>query len=300
MSSDRDPDVYPPRSIKRQRSTKAEMKQRLDGLFDILQMQQPMTVRQVFYQATVKGLVEKTEQGYGKVKADLANLRRDGVVPYHWLADNTRMMRKPRTYAGIQDAIERTADFYRRDLWYDSDVYCEIWLEKDALGGVVWPVTSEYDVPLMVSRGYASLSFLHSAAESILAEDKPAYIYHFGDFDPSGQDAARHIEEQLREFAPDADIYFERVAVTPEQIEDWDLPTRPTKASDSRSKTWTGGNKSVELDAIAPDDLRALVRECIEEHLPPERLEQLKIAEKSEREAIQAFAEAWFEEGSAE
>lgn len=101
-----------------------------------------------------------------------------------------------------------------------------MWLEKDALSGVVYPVTSLYDVPLMVARGYASLSFLHSAAEFINEQPVPTYIYHLGDFDPSGVNAGEKIEETLRELAPDAEISFERVAVTREQIAGWELPTR--------------------------------------------------------------------------
>src|SRR5436189_3474781 len=98
----------------------------------------------------------------------------------------------------------------------------------------------------MVARGYASLSFLHSAAEYINQLEVPTYIYHFGDFDPSGVNAGEKIEQTLREMAPDADISFERIAVTPKQISEWDLPTRPTKVSDTRSKNF--GTISVELD----------------------------------------------------
>jgi hypothetical protein len=84
--------------------------------------------------------------------------------------------------------------------------------------------------------------------------------------------------------APDAGIYFERVAVTPEQIEAWSLPTRPTKSSDSRSKNF--GEISVELDAIEPNQLRELVQETIETHLPADEYEVLKAAEASERELL--------------
>src|SRR5215472_8833146 len=187
-------------------------------------------------------------------------------------------------FSSVEQALRDTAAFYRKSLWTDADAYVEIWLEKDALAGVVYPVTSMYDVPLMVARGYASLSFLHSAAEAINDLDVPVYIYHLGDFDPSGVNAGEKIEETLRELAPDADITFERIAVTPEQIADWDLPTRPTKASDSRSRSF--GEISVELDAIEPNQLRALVQETIELHLPPEQFEILKAAEESEREII--------------
>jgi hypothetical protein len=112
----------------------------------------------------------------------------------------------------------------------------------------------------------------------------PTFIYHCGDFDPSGQDAARAIEQTLREMAPKAEIHFERLAVTPEQIRQWRLPTRPTKQSDSRAKGF--GDISVELDAIPPDQLRSLVQGAIERHLPPVQYEILKVAEKSEQRLI--------------
>jgi hypothetical protein len=276
--------AYKTSRIKRHRSTKAEVEERREALLDIIDAGKPMTVRQVFYQATVHGLVEKAESGYAKVQTDLTLMRRAGELPYHWLADNTRWQRKPRTFASVEDALQATAAFYRKSLWADADCYVEIWLEKDALAGVIYPITGMYDVPLMVARGYASLSFLYNAAEAISELAVPAYIYHLGDFDPSGVNAGEKIEETLREMAPDADIYFERIAVTPEQIDAWDLPTRPTKTSDTRSKSF--GNVSVELDAIEPNRLRDLVHGTIEAHLPAKQYEILKAAEESEREII--------------
>jgi hypothetical protein len=277
-------DTYGASPVKRQRSTKAEVEARREALLDIIDDGKPMTVRQVFYQATVHGLVEKAETGYGKVQLDLTKMRRDGSLPYDWLADNTRWQRKPRSYNGVADALKATAAFYRKNLWADADCYVEIWLEKDALAGVLLPVTAMYDVPLMVARGYASLSFLYSAAEAINELVVPTHIYHLGDFDPSGVNACEKIEETLRELAPDAEIYFERIAVSEEQIAEWNLPTRPTKKSDTRAKGF--GDISVELDAIDPNVLRDLVQETIEQHLPQHQFEILKAAEESEREII--------------
>jgi hypothetical protein len=271
--------------IKRHRSTKAEVEQRRRDLYEIVEAMEPMTVRQVFYQATVRSLVEKTEAGYVKVQTDLTLLRRNGKLPYHWLADNTRWQRKPRTYEGIEDALLEAARFYRKSLWVDADAYVEVWLEKDALSGVVLPVTADYDVPLMVTRGYASLSFLHSAAEYIKTLNVPVYIYHLGDHDPSGVNAGEKIEETLRELAPKAKIIFRRIAVTPEQVTRWTLPTRPTKQTDTRARRF-GDEESVELDAIEPSRLRAIVRKAIERHLPRRQFEVLKAAEQSERELI--------------
>jgi hypothetical protein len=277
-------EVYEASPIKRHRATKAEVERRRESLYEIVSAMRPMTVRQVFYQASVRGIIEKSEAGYTKVQTDLVVMRKSGEMPFDWLADNTRWQRKPRSFDSVEQALQETARFYRKRLWADADAYVEVWLEKDALSGVVFPVTALYDVPLMVARGYASLSFLHSAAEAISELDVPVYIYHLGDFDPSGVNAGEKIEETLRELAPDAEIHFERLAVTPEQIQNWRLPTRPTKTSDTRSKGF--GDISVELDAIEPDALRTLVRLAIEDHLPPHQFKVLKAAEDSERTLI--------------
>lgn len=267
------------------------MAARFDALFEITQEIQPVSVRGVFYQASsVRQIIEKTERGYGKVQRGLVDLRRGGRLPWHWIADNTRWVRKPRTFHGPADAAEETARFYRKAIWADVGEHVEVWIEKDALAGVIYPVTSEFDVPLMVSRGYASLSFLYEAATDIAADGRPAHIYHLGDFDPSGVDAANKIEATLREFAPRADISFARLAVLPEQIYALNLPTRPTKRSDSRAKGF--GDFSVELDAIDPRRLRQLVRDALELHLPAERFEVLKVAEESERRMLEAWAES--------
>ena len=276
--------AYQAGHIKRLRSTKAEVEQRRDSLLEIVAEMRPMTVRQVFYQATVRGYVDKSEAGYNKVQTDLVQMRRSGVLPYDWLADNTRWQRKPLTYSSVQQALEDTARLYRKSLWDNAASYVEIWLEKDALAGVIMPVTYRYDVPLMVARGYSSLSFLHSSAEYIRQLDVPTYIYHLGDFDPSGVNAGQKIKQTLIEMAPEADIHFDSIAVTQRQIADWNLPTRPTKTSDTRSKNF--GDISVELDAIPPDDLRALVEVVINQHLPEDELKVLQVAEDSEREML--------------
>jgi hypothetical protein len=173
-----------------------------DGLYEILEQDNPASVRQVFYQATVRGLVPKTEAAYkNTVGRLLVLMRRDSTIPYRWLVDGTRWMRKPATYTGLNSFIERHQHAYRRDLWAESEAYVEIWVEKEALAGTIFEVTAEYDVPLMVSRGFASESYLHSAAETIHAQcyrdaepdavgrvlnTRGALIYYLGDYDPSG------------------------------------------------------------------------------------------------------------------
>ncbi len=256
-----------------------------DRIYAITSAMHPMSVRQVFYQLTTQGVIEKTESEYKQtVIRLLGEMRLNDELPFSWIADNSRWMRKPRTYSSLRSMLDITASAYRRALWTDQEDYVEIWLEKEALSGVIYSETDHWDVPLMVTRGYPSLTFLHEAAEAIAAEERPVYIYYLGDWDPSGLDIARNVQERLEEFAPDAEINFERIAVTPEQVERWSLPTRPTKQTDTRSKRF--GGASVELDAIPPDKLRQLVSDHIEQHVDGDALYKTKVAEASERKLL--------------
>ena len=286
------PGFYGPYTIKpkRVRRTKAFITNVRDGISEILEQDNPQTVRQVFYALTVRGLISKVEKEYHRtVIRLLVDMRESGEIPFDWLADNTRWMRKPTSFVGLNASLKTWQENYRRDLWAAMPVYVEIWCEKDALAGVILEETTPYDVPLMVARGYASISFLHSAAETIEAKQKPAYIYHLGDLDPSGVDAARDIEAKLRRYAPEAEIHFERIAVTREQVKEWDLPTRPTKQTDTRAKKFNN-RESVELDAIPSRQLRELVRSAIEKHVDQRQLKVIRAAEESEREILGKWA----------
>jgi hypothetical protein len=242
----------------------------------------PMTVRQVYYALVSRGAIPKTEKAYDRVCYHLLNMRRLAVIPYEFIADNTRWMRKPNTYKGLEQFLEITKQTYRRMLWADQDVYIEVWVEKDALAGVLYDVTAPWDVPLMVTRGYPSDSFLFDAAEVLKTKDKPTHIYYFGDRDPSGVNIADTTARKLREFG--ANFNFHWQAVTKDQIERLNLPTRPTKKSDSRAKGWEGG--SVELDAIPANILRGMVKEVIESHIDPAIYQKTRQAEAFERETL--------------
>lgn len=249
----------------------------------------PMTVRQMFYRMSSGGHVSKSESGYRQVQHALAEMRRAGAIPYSWIADNTRWVRKPTTYGGLTEALANMQKFYRRALWDTQPVYIEIWLEKDALAGVIREVTETYDVPLYVTRGYPSLSYLHNAAEALRAITKPIHIYHFGDFDASGKDAARAIREGLTEFG--AQFSFTEIAVLEEQIAAMKLQTRPAKSSDPRAAAW--GNEAVELDAIPPATLRAMVERAITANIDHSELSKMQEIEREEKNSLYDIALAF-------
>jgi hypothetical protein len=260
-----------------------------------LLVDQPMTVRQVFYQLVVRGALEKTEAQYqGTVIRLLTEMRMDGTIPFTWITDESRRRRLTQTHDSIEDALARTAKFYRRSALAQSSDYVEIWCEKDALAGVMWGPVSEYDVPLMVSRGMPSITFLHGTAREILRADqagKQTYIYQFGDHDPSGVLIPQMIQSRLNQMCERLDCrppIIERVALTEDHIDEYNLPTRPTTRDGNKH---IGGfeGESVELDALPPRVLRQMVTEVIEQHISPEETGVLRTAEASERELLRAW-----------
>ena len=276
----------------RLRRSKREIERIRDAILRFAYHEKPVTVRQTYYHLVTRGLIAKTEGEYKSTVCRLmSEMRRAGMLPYKWVADNTRWMRKPRTYGSAEDCLRETARLYRRDLWRDAETHVEIWLEKEALAGVLMDVTEEWDVPLMVTRGYASQSFLYSAAQMIEASDAFVALYHFGDHDPSGRDIDRAIVAGIEECGPIefVDFSFERVAVTSEQIDAFDLPTRPTKRTDTRARTFSG--ESVEVDAIPPSKLRELCRDVIESHVDADRWRTLQTVEDEERRILERIAD---------
>jgi hypothetical protein len=290
--------IYDASPIKRRQATKDEMEERAEFLIDYAEEHSPVTVRGLYYQAEVAGVpgIDKDDKGYAKVQRQVLSLRREGRLPYGCIADATRWMRKPKTHDSVEGALHETAKYYRKALWRDSRDYVEVWCEKDALAGVILPVTEMYDVPLMITRGFSSETFCFEAVEEWEPHEvrnRVHWVYYLGDFDRAGQDAARSLEEKLERFANERGVLviFEQIAVTEEQIDLWQLPTREPKRKSPVDKQWPF-ERACELDAIPPDTLRELVQDAIEYHLPADRLKILKIAEESERTEITRLVEA--------
>jgi hypothetical protein len=214
-------------------------------------------------------------------------MRECGEIPYEWFVDSTRWIRKPITHNSISDLLEDCQRTYRRSLWRDQPAYCEVWTEKDAIASILVSKTDEFDVPLMVCRGFSSKTFLHSTGREIKRQGKPAHIFYFGDYDPSGLSISNVIERDLRKYSDNSEIYFKRLAVTEQQIVDFNLPTRPTKETDSRSKNFAG--ESVELDAIPAATLKVLAHNAIVDLIDPNAYWSVLSAEQSERESLAQF-----------
>jgi hypothetical protein len=258
-----------------------------DEVDDLQHEYDVVTVRQAFYALTVRGVVEKTEAGYRQVQRQILLMRREGVLPWSFIADGTRWQRKPVSYNRAEDALAELARTYRQNLWRRQNLRIEVWLEKDALAAVVDEATSKWDVALMVSRGQSSDTFCYSAAQAALEAWEygiTTHIFALFDADRSGRIAAEKVREKLHIYSSGVPIKYELLAVTDEQIEAWRLPSRPAKENSAEI--------AVELDAIPPDRLVALVNDAIVDLIDPHawRLEQA--VEESERKILERMTVA--------
>jgi hypothetical protein len=284
------PKVNGSSTVKRSRRTKAEIAALDEALVTIVADFRPATVRQVFYQAVNRAIVPKSETtGYRVVQRRLVALREAGEIPYGWIVDGTRYVTGHTRYRDLAEFTDYAAGLYRKNYWDSADVNVEVWLEKEALKGVLIPtVVNECGLGLHVTRGFASITYLQEAAEEIERDGRPTHVYVLTDFDPSGVSIAEKVESELQARAPDSEVHVRRLAVNHDQIDAWNLPTRPTKKSDTRAKKFrrVHGAESVELDAIPPDELRNLVRAAIDRHMDSWQLEQFRMVEREERQTL--------------
>jgi len=156
---------------------------------------------------------------------------------------------------------------YQRDIWATQPYHVEVWSEKNGLSDVIWPVCSRYRVPYVPTKGQPSITLLYNSAQEMIASGKPTRLLYVGDHDATGLNISRVIEEELREFG--VDVTLHRVAITPEQIALYNLPTRPGKQGDNKQAAFaaTYGPDCVEVDAlqvVSQTLLPTLIQQAIE------------------------------------
>lgn len=287
--------VYRAGTLKRTRRTAAEIDQLDRQIIEVLEEDHPQSVRHVFYRMTNPRLaepVEKSDRGYRHVQDRLKKLRRNGRVPYGWIADATRRGYHTNTYDDAADFLRTMAGFYRGDLWAQSNYYVEVWCESRSIAGVIQDTCKELAVSLYPCGGFSSMTLAYEAAQMInwrTRDGKQCMIYYIGDYDPAGVLIDRALERELREHLDEgAGLCFWRLGITEDQIAEYDLPTKPRKASDRRAQHV---KETVEAEAMPANILRQLLRREIELWLPAGALQAVKVAEQSERDQIRRMAE---------
>lgn len=258
-----------------------------------------MTVRQIYYQLVSKHIIENSKQSYKSFDTVLTIARKEGLISPFDIIDHSKPVLIPSSWGGIPDFMETVKNSYRRDVWAEqSNQYVEVWLEKDALRGIVEPITDKYGCCLCIGRGYQSITnkFLGIRRFEEKA-DKERCILYLGDFDPTGLDIPRDIKKCFMDQGSTPDI--KKIALTKEQVTLYNLPPDKTKKSDPRSKGFVAehGDIAVELDALNPLVLRNIIEEAIKKHLNPEEFDKTIEKEKMDITTIQTFIDTFKEEG---
>lgn len=279
------------------RPTKGQLAARYDAIYNIVRDAQPTGIRFAYYTATTRGIVPKTKAGYVKVQRAILHLRRTGVMPWEWITDSTRWMRKPESYGSVDEALADLAASYRKALWRDTDAVVEVWCESESVAGVLYPATAAYDVPLYPIKGQTSESFAYGAAQTYRHDRRPLHIYYFGDCDPHGYEIETNLHHKLIEHSSRNDLAFTRLGCTIEQAQSMHLPGGKAK-KDTYVDAITGMHvpwprPAVEIEALDPNYLRQLVTFAIRSHLDDHALAINDMVEQQERAGIEALAGRW-------
>lgn len=257
-----------------------------------------LTLRQVYYQFVARALIANLERSYKRLGNIISDARRAGLIDWSAIIDRTRHLRKNSSWGSPQDILDSAKESYHRDLWATQDVRFEVWIEKDALVGVIEEICNELDVPFFSCRGYVSDSEMWSAGMRVRRHNRNGQrviMLHLGDHDPSGIDMTRDIRDRIALFSGGGDFELKRIALTMEQINDQQPPPNPAKMTDSRYAGYVDqwGDESWELDALEPSFIVDLIREEVFAERDMERWEEAVNEQEREREQIQDVIDRW-------
>ncbi len=217
----------------------------------------PLSIRQVFYRLVGAYDYDKSEAAYERLAEALNRGRRAGIVPFAAIRDDGVKVEAPLAFHGLPDfvdTIRAAAGNYRRERLEGQPSAVVVWVEAAGMVPQAARVAGPYGVPVYSCGGFDSIPAKHDAAQRALAQDRPTVVLHIGDHDPSGVSLYTAIAEDVEQFAYDLGaehpVTFHRVAVTPEQISRYQLPTVAAKAHDKRG-AWLGG-ATVQAEALPP------------------------------------------------
>ena len=257
-----------------------------------------LTLRQLFYQFVARGLMPNTVETYSKIGDVVSRARRAGLIDWLAIEDRTRFLRSNAHWQSAADMLKGCAEQFAVDKWQGQPVRIEVWIEKDALIGVIERVCQEFDVAYFSCRGYVSDSEMWRAAMRFVKRRcqncQITNILHLGDHDPSGLDMTRDIAARLGLFAGEGGPYphIQRIALTRAQIQEVNPPPNPVKLTDSRSDGYQRehGDESWELDALEPAYLHALIQSHIKQFIIPKPWAAQVRAERRGRRMLEALA----------
>lgn len=267
----------------------------IENSVEILERYEPgmLTLRGLYYQLVAIGMTNSIAH-YKRVVSAMIDARWDGLVDFEAFSDRDRAMVGATDYeeTNLTDSIQKGKEQikawienYYKNRWENQPYYPEVFIEKKALQGVFESVCYRNSVALGACKGYPSLTFLNETTKRLIeAEErgKRPVILYFGDYDPSGEDIPRAIEENIKRLGCES-VEVRRIALLHEQVIEWNLPPAPVKLTDSRAAKWSGIGQ-IELDAVEPRKLQRMCQEAIDSVFDKDLYESLQEQETEETE----------------
>lgn len=249
-----------------------------------------MTLRQLYYQFVAKDLIPNNMKEYKKLGAIINDGRMAGLVDWDAIEDRTRSVYGYYGNKSPSEAIRHASYRYRYSKYKDQDTRIEVWIEKEALAGIVQQVASRWQLEYFACKGYPSQSSMHKAAERHVRREREGIktiVLHMGDHDPSGIDMTRDIEDRLALFGANTEV--RRIALNMNQIKQFNPPPNPAKLTDSRASDYISdfGSSSWELDALTPEVLNNLVYQEVEQIYDMNKWEESKKLEQQHKQEFE-------------
>ena len=256
-----------------------------------------LTLRQVYYQMVARAIIPNNERSYKNLGNLISDARLAGLIDWKAIEDRTRNLRRNSHWSTPGSVIDSAAYSYHLDHWAGQENYVEVWVEKDALIGIVGQICGKLDVSHFSCRGYVSQSEMWEAARRLNDRSEKGQhivLLHLGDHDPSGKDMSRDIVDRLRTFET-YDVEFHRLALNMDQIDQYNPPPNPAKLSDSRAAGYIEeyGRESWELDALEPQVISDLIRENVAKFRDETAYQKVLQRERHEKDLLEEIAENW-------
>lgn len=253
-----------------------------------------LTLRQVYYQMVARDIIPNNMRSYKNLGNLINDARLAGLIDWLAIEDRTRNLRGNAHWEKPGEVIESAAYSYKLDHWAGQENYVEVWVEKDALIGIVGKICKQLDVNHFSCRGYVSQSEMWAAARRLRSRQlagQHVVLLHLGDHDPSGKDMSRDIQERLVTFET-YDVTFKRLALNMDQVELYNPPPNPAKLTDSRSTGYIEryGNECWELDALEPKVISDVISENVTMYRDDALYRAVVQREREEKRQLDEFA----------
>lgn len=260
-----------------------------------------LTLRQLYYQFVAKDLIENHQRSYKRLGNIINNARLAGLIDWTAIEDRTRNLKTNSHWKDPGQIIRATAYSFQMDHWAGQEYHVEVWIEKEALEGVIASICTDLDVPYFACKGYVSQSEMWDAAqrfERVKNQGQIPVVIHLGDHDPSGIDMTRDIQERQYIFAgdfSDRSFILKRIALNMDQIEEFSPPPNPAKETDTRVKGYKEkfGSSSWELDALEPRIMRSLIERTVLSFRDEELYQNVLKQEKEYLAVLEHVATNW-------